>query len=64
VRYSVSHGGFMNVLLFVFTMVAAPTSGNQFYEWKLLTETKSLAKCEQIAKELNMSKEKYRCIKL
>jgi hypothetical protein len=54
----------MNVLLFVFTMVAAPTSGNQFYEWKLLTETKSLAKCEQIAKELNMSKEKYRCIKL
>jgi len=54
----------MNVILFVFTMVAAPTSTTQFYEWRMLTETKSLAKCEQIAKELNMSKEKYRCIKL
>ena len=54
----------MNVLLFVFTMVAAPSPVTQFYEWRMLTTTKSLEKCEQIAKELNMSKEKYRCIKL
>ncbi|MEY3376700.1 MAG: hypothetical protein RL463_1010 [Bacteroidota bacterium] len=54
----------MNTILFVFTMVAAPSPVTQFYEWRMLTETKSLAKCEQIAKELNLSKEKYRCVKL
>ena len=54
----------MNVILFVWTIVAAPTSSTQFYDWRVLTNTKSLEKCEQVAKELNMSKEKYRCVKL
>ena len=54
----------MNTLLFMWTMIAAPSPVTQFYEWRMLTETKSLAKCEQIAKELNLSKEKYRCVKL
>lgn len=54
----------MNTLLFMWTMIAAPSPVTQFYEWKLVTETKSLAKCEQIAKELGLPKEKYRCVKL
>lgn len=54
----------MNVMLFVFAMVAAPSPVTQFYEWKLLTNTRSLDRCEQIAKELNISKEKYRCVKV
>ena len=54
----------MNTILFVWTIVAAPSPVTQFREWRMLAETKSLAKCEQIAKELNISKERYRCVKL
>ena len=54
----------MNVILFIWTIVAAPTSSTQYHDWRVLTNTKSLEKCEQVAKELNMSKEKYRCVKL
>jgi hypothetical protein len=54
----------MNTILFVWTIVAAPSPVTQFHEWRMLVETKSLANCEKIAKELNISKEKYRCVKL
>jgi hypothetical protein len=54
----------MNVILFVWTIVAASAGSREYYDWKVLTNTKTLEKCEQVAKELNMSKEKYRCVKL
>ena len=54
----------MNVILFIWTIVAASAGSREYYDWKVLTNTKSLEKCEQVAKELNMSKEKYRCVKL
>lgn len=63
--------------LFVWTIVAAEHAytnvPRQFYDWRPLATVESyeldkshdkmLAKCEDVARQLNITKERYRCIR-
>ena len=60
--------------LFIWTVIAASSMGDRT-DWRLLAELKPfsykenteavmLEKCERAAKELNLSKERYRCVRL
>ena len=63
--------------LFIWTIVAAQAPHmsypTQFYDWRSIATVeanewdrnndKMLAKCEDVARQLNISKERYRCIR-
>lgn len=56
--------------LFVWTVVAAIPVGNNysnerlFHEWRPLAEVAGIPEnCERVARELNIPKERYRCIR-
>ena len=62
----------MTYTLFIWTIVAHAYTYNPHYDWRALTTVESLyenkekdmlAKCQGVARQLNIPAEKYRCVR-
>lgn len=52
----------MTTILFLWTMVAAGSSGREYSDWRALAEFSNLANCEKAVERMALPKNLTRCV--